>query len=314
MAFILSKRMQLLYCAALILALIAYALFVAPTLHYPVGTVVHIDTGASISETAQVLVDRHALTNTFGFKLFSLLFGGVQAGTYALPARQTSFVLAYRMALGLTGLEPMLVTIPEGSTVREMGARFKDSLMDFNVQEFVRQATPYEGYLFPETYFFLPGTPPEVVIRTMRAEYEKNIAPLRAQMTASSKNEADVIVMASILEREARKLETKKIVAGILWKRIELGMPLQVDAVFGYIHATTTYSPSFDELKVDSPYNTYTNKGLPPGPISAPGLDSVIAALEPTKTPYLYYLTGADGRMYYARTFEEHVANRRHLR
>ena len=120
--------------------------------------------------------------------------------------------------------------------------------------------------------------------------------------------------MASILEKEARKLETRKVIAGILWKRIEIGMPLQVDAVFGYIHATSTYSPTFEDLEVDSPYNTYTNRGLPPGPIGNPGLESIRAALEPTKTPYLYYLTGKDGFMYYAKTFDQHVANRRFLR
>jgi UPF0755 protein len=103
-------------------------------------------------------------------------------------------------------------------------------------------------------------------------------------------------------------------VAGILWKRIEIGMPLQVDAVFGFIYGKPTFSPTFDELEVDSPYNTYKNKGLPPGPIGNPGLDSIRAALEPVSSPYLYYLTGVDGTMHYSRTFEQHVANRRFLR
>ena len=291
-----------------------YAAFIAPTHAYPAGTVVHIESGASITAVARTLQLNGALSSTVGFTFFSSLLGGVQAGTYALSNRQTSFTLAYRMAEGITGLEPLRVTIPEGSTVREIGERLERTLQDFDGAAFVHAATPYEGYLYPETYLFLPGTPVEVVIRTMRAEYEKKVSPLRAQIASSSRSEADTIVMASILEREARKLETKKIVSGILWKRIELDMPLQVDAVFGYINATTTYSPTFEELKVDSPYNTYTNKGLPPGPISAPGLESIMAALEPTQTPYVYYLTGADGRMYYARTFEVHVANRRHLR
>ncbi|MBP9816793.1 MAG: endolytic transglycosylase MltG, partial [Candidatus Pacebacteria bacterium] len=99
-------------------------------------------------------------------------------------------------------------------------------------------------------------------------------------------------------------------VSGILWNRIELGMPLQVDAVFGYIQDTQTYSPSFDDLEIESPYNTYRNKGLPPGPIANPGVNSILAAVTPTKTEYLYYLTGRDGKMYYAETFEAHKANR----
>ncbi|MEK7531203.1 MAG: endolytic transglycosylase MltG [Patescibacteria group bacterium] len=314
MAFLFSKRLQFFCCAVLTLLFILYALFVAPTVAYPTESVVHVDSGSSISEVGSMLVEHHVLATAFGFKLFSSLLGGVQAGTYALHARQTSFMLAYRMARGLTELTPLRVTIPEGSTVRDMGERLELTLMDFDAPAFVHDATQYEGYLFPETYFFLPGSPPEVVIRTMRDEYEKNILPLRPQMASSSRSESDIIIMASLLEREARKPETKKIVSGILWKRIDLGMPLQVDAVFGYIHATTTYSPTFEELEIDSPYNTYRNKGLPPGPINAPGLESILAALEPTKTPYLYYLTGADGTMHYARTFEEHIANRRFLR
>lgn len=100
-------------------------------------------------------------------------------------------------------------------------------------------------------------------------------------------------------------------VSGILWNRIERRMPLQVDAVFGYIFERATYSPSFADLKVDSPYNTYTHAGLPPGPICNPGLDALLAAARPAKTNYLYYLTGKDGLMHYAMTYAEHQANQR---
>lgn len=104
-------------------------------------------------------------------------------------------------------------------------------------------------------------------------------------------------------------------VAGILYNRLKLGMPLQVDAVFGYIFGRDTYSPSFADLKVDSPYNTYTHKGFPPGPIANPGFDSLQAALHPAKTKYLYYLTGKDNLMHYATTYAGHQANqKRYLR
>ena len=106
-------------------------------------------------------------------------------------------------------------------------------------------------------------------------------------------------------------LESKRVVAGILKNRLKLDMPLQVDAVFGYIFGRGTYSPSYADLAVDSPYNTYTHKGLPPGPISNPGLDSLEAAANPAKTDYLYYLTGKDGLMHYATTHAGHQANRK---
>ena len=117
--------------------------------------------------------------------------------------------------------------------------------------------------------------------------------------------------MASLVEKEARTIASRRLVAGILWNRLELGMPLQVDAVFGYIFNRETYSPSFADLTTESPYNLYLHKGLPPGPINNPGLDALGATLNPTKTDYLYYLTGTDNLMHYATTYAGHLANQR---
>lgn len=130
------------------------------------------------------------------------------------------------------------------------------------------------------------------------------------EVEKSGRSLEDIIVMASILEGEAKTREDMEIVSGILWKRIEIGMPLQVDTSFVYILGKATEDLTLSDLEVKSPYNTYLYKGLPPGPISNPGLDSIRAAVNPTTTPYLYFLTGNDGKMYYARTFDEHVKNK----
>ena len=119
-----------------------------------------------------------------------------------------------------------------------------------------------------------------------------------------------VVTMASILEKETKVGEDRAVVSGILWKRVSIGMALQVDAVFGYIHNTDTYHPSLDDLEVDSPYNTYRNPDLPPGPIGNPGIDALRAALSPVSSKYLYYLSGKDGTVHYAETFEGHKKNR----
>ncbi|PIP73278.1 MAG: hypothetical protein COW88_02715 [Candidatus Lloydbacteria bacterium CG22_combo_CG10-13_8_21_14_all_47_15] len=125
----------------------------------------------------------------------------------------------------------------------------------------------------------------------------------------------DVVVMASLLEKEARTMETREVIAGILWKRLKDGMPLQVDAVFPYINGKNTFQLSLEDLQVDHPYNTYTRKGLPPGPIANPGLDAIIAAINPEDTPYYFYLSDKEGMMHYARTFDGHLANKaRYLR
>jgi UPF0755 protein len=116
--------------------------------------------------------------------------------------------------------------------------------------------------------------------------------------------------MASILEGEARLLETRRIVAGILWKRISLGMPLQVDTTFKYELGKTTFDLTTEDLKADSAYNSYTRLGLPPTPVSNPGIESILAAVTPIKTNYLYFLTDKKGEMHYATTHEGHVANK----
>jgi UPF0755 protein len=114
--------------------------------------------------------------------------------------------------------------------------------------------------------------------------------------------------MASLLEKEERNMTDKKIVSGILWKRLDAGMPLQLDCTVNYITDRNDPSVSIKSTKIDSPYNTYKYKGLPIGPICSPGIDSIIAALNPTKTAYWFYLN--DGITRYARTGEEHAANK----
>ena len=113
--------------------------------------------------------------------------------------------------------------------------------------------------------------------------------------------------MASLLEEEAATLEDRQIIAGILWRRMAAGMPLQVDAVFPYIIGKNSFELTTNDLKTDSPYNTYTNRGLPPGPITNPGLDSILAAVTPQKTSYVYYLSDHDGNFHYSTTYEQHL-------
>ena len=142
-----------------------------------------------------------------------------------------------------------------------------------------------------------------------RDNFDHKLEPLESSIKASGRTFEEIIIMASILEREVVSEEDKRIASGILWKRLKLGMPLQVDAVFGYIFNRDTYSPSFSDLKTESPYNLYLHRGLPPGPINNPGLDSLDTAINPTATDYLYYLTDKNGGIHYAKTYADHRAN-----
>ncbi len=294
--------------------LLLFIIFVSAPTDFPVGTVVLVEEGSSISRVAETLERVDAITSGIIFKIAARAYGGVQAGSYALEKRESAVTLARRLAHGETGLTPISVTIPEGATLREVLGILETEVPDFDSQAFAKLVEDKEGYLFPDTYLFFRGSPASVVAARFKERYEEQVAPLRGEIQASGHTEHEVLTMASILEKEARLFETKQTVAGILWKRIEIGMPLQVDAVFGYIYGRPTFSPTFDELEVDSPYNTYKYRGLPPGPIGNPGLESIRAALQPVESPYLYYLTGVDGRMHYARTFEQHIDNRRFLR
>ncbi|MEK7063279.1 MAG: endolytic transglycosylase MltG [Patescibacteria group bacterium] len=282
---------------------VLYAFLIAPPLNYPTGMTVQVAQGESVGAVADNLYLLGAIQSRPIFKLAVILLGGsVQAGAYLLDKNNTLF-LAYRMTRGETGLEQVRITIREGMTLREIEKLVGTDLPD-----------DQEGYLFPDTYDFLPGSPADLVVARMHSRYEEHVAPLRAEIEASGHTEEEIIILASILEKEARQPETMRIVSGILWDRIKIGMPLQVDAVFGYINNRPTYHPSGEDLEIDSPYNTYKYPGLPPGPIGNPGMTAIEAALRPGESPYLYYLTGVDGTMHYAKTFEEHVRNRRFLK
>lgn len=192
------------------------------------------------------------------------------------------------------------VTIPEGFNIRQIGEAF-EKLGIFSKDEFVKAAQKEEGYLFPDTYRFYRDAKPEDVIKKMRENFDKKVAPDVSR---------DVIIMASLLEEEVKSAEDRKIVAGILWKRLERGMGLNVDAALTYILGKASHELTSEDLKYDSPYNTYKYRGFPPTPISNPGLDTILAALNPTPSPYFYYLTDKEGSVHYAATLEEHALNK----
>ena len=202
--------------------------------------------------------------------------------------------------------EEITLTIPEGYTARQMGELFEKSEL-FLKDEFLAIAQKEEGYLFPDTYRFFKKTTPEKVIEKMKKNFEEKTRDLSISH--------EIIIMASIIEKEVRGQEDRKIISGILWRRIKEGIGLQVDASLNYILGKTSAKLTADDLKVDSQYNTYKYRGLPVGPIGNPGLNAILAALNPSKSPYLFYLSDKDGVTRFAKNFEEHKANKlRYLR
>ncbi|MGB4076207.1 MAG: endolytic transglycosylase MltG [Minisyncoccia bacterium] len=312
-----SARLGRLYVflfAFVFIVLVLIFLFLSPPFAFPRGIEFEVSEDATLSEVARDLETHGIIRSAFVMKLVGRLFKAdtrLQAGLYRFEEPLGVTSILYRLEAGISGIPVIAVTFPEGSTVREMALLLTDTFQHFDSAEFQKLAKPYEGVLFPDTYHFREDVAPHEVLASMRATYESRITEIQGELDASGIFESDAIIMASLLEKEAKTFEEQRMVAGILWNRIQLDMPLQVDAVFGYIRDTNTYHPSLEDLEIASPYNTYRNRGLPPGPIGNPGLSSVRAAITPLSTSYLYYLSGKDGQMHYARTFEEHKENKR---
>lgn len=236
----------------------------------------------------------------------------IQAGDFRLSPSMD----AYQIAKNLThGTLDVWVTLIEGTRKEEMAEVIGNEL-DIPEVEIIKLAK--EGYLFPDTYLMPKDASAETIISILKNNFDKKFTPeLNAKATKKGFSQEEVVILASIVEKEAKSEKDKKEVASILLKRFENDWPLQVDATIQYALGYQTNEKSwwkkelsFDDLKIDSPYNTYKNKGLPPAPISNPGLISILAVIEAdSSTPYWYYISDRNGTMHYAKTDEEHQNN-----
>ena len=289
-----------------------YIFYHSPPALFPLNQVITVVSGESLDSITRDLYNAHVIRSPFFFRIHVIVQGGekkVIAGDYLLDRPEGSADLAYRLVHGKFHLEPVRATIPEGWNIFQIGDYFEKHLINFNLAQFLVLAKNEEGYLFPDTYFIFPTTKSDVILKSMKENFSTKFSSVPGVAT-STHSIKDIITMASILELEARTTVDRRIISGILWKRLKLGMALQVDATFSYINGKNTYELTSDDLKIDSPYNTYKYRGLPPSPIGNPGVDAIFTALNPTSSKYLYYLSSKDGTMHYAKTFEEHQVNR----
>lgn len=280
----------------------------SPKVQYPV--VVEVMEGSTFSEVASILDEKGVIQSGTVMTFLGTVSGtdrSLRAGVFTFTYAESIFSVIYRLVS--PSQADIKVTFPEGTSVRSMALILQSNIPAFDVVHFISLASKEEGYLFPDTYYFSRNVQPEEVISIMKTAFNRRLEGIDTSTSPYSFNE--ILTMASILEKEARTYEVRQTVAGILWNRLEENMPLQVDAVFGYIKGVDTYSPSLKDLEIVSPYNTYRNRGLPPGPINNPGIESIRAALNPIDTPYRFYLTDNEGQMHYSTTFEEHVRNKK---
>jgi UPF0755 protein len=267
------------------------------------------------------------------FRLAAKIWGQqpILAASYEFKPGMTMSDIYDAITKGLALSNDNEVTLVEGWTMRQMGDELQkqgvlDSSDDFVIaasQNIQRLAVEYpfikdipkagtlEGYLFPDTYRFYPESKSDAVIKRLLDNFHQHIsADDLKKIAASGRTLHEVVILASIVEREVRHPEDMKTVAGIFMNRLEAGIALQADSTVNYITNSGRDRSTNEDITIDSPYNTYKYRGLPPGPISNPGDAALQAAINPADTNYLYFLTDDQGQVHYATTLDGHQQNR----
>ena len=280
-----------------------------PPPDFPINTEVVIEEGTTARSTTELLGDLHIIRSPLLAYLYiqkSQHTSFIQAGSYTFDTPLTMAEIVQALIEGTHRTPLVKVMLPEGFRARNIHKYLPDTFATIATTTLEVQ----EGYLFPDTYHISSKTTAEEFLTLLHTTYEKRIAPYRDQIAASGLTEKDVIILASILEREANDQNSMRMVSAILQNRLHKNMPLQVDATFDYIFNKQSSELTATDLQTDSPYNLYLHTGLPPTPIANPGIAAIEAVLNPIKTDSLYYLTGNDGNFHYAKTFDEHKRNK----
>lgn len=287
--------------------------------------IIQIKKGDALEDIAQKLEKEGLIKKAHFFTFYNFISCNtprLQAGYYLFSPSMTIPEIVAKMVRGEVIKDK--ITIIEGWSTKDIADYFerknvcqkedffriifKDFSSEFDFLKDKPKNQNLEGYLFPDTYEIIYGEEPETILKRILKNFDKKITQeMRKEIENQKKTIFEIVTMASLLEKEVKTMEEKKLVSGILWKRLENKMPLQVDATINYITGKRTTKISIEETKIDNPYNTYLYLGLPPGPICNPGLDSILAAIYPAKSDYWYYLTTPEGKAIFSKTYQEHL-------
>lgn len=287
------------------------------------ATQVIVPRGSTFAQVARALVEQGVISNVTSFRLLAKARGeeaAVRAGEYRFTPQLTQNEVLRALVTGGAQVATW-VTIPEGFTVTQIAQRLERDgvgaaapfVRDFTHRGIVVggvRTKSLEGFLFPSTYLMPLGASPEQAAAPMLAEFFKELprdAATRARTLHVTVPQA--VAVASLVEREAKTEVDRPKIAAVIYNRLRLDMPLEVDATIEYALPEHKTQLTFSDLKIDSPYNTYMHVGLPPTPIANPGLPSLEAALHPSKGDELYYVYCGNGVHVFARTLAEHQAN-----
>lgn len=307
-----SVALILTWLLLILISLLIVKSFILSPKEFPVPYRLTVEKGQTLFSISQELYDAHVIKSKRLFEIFMISLGSekrISHGEYYFEEPLNAIEIAFRISGREFGINRKKVTFPEGFTIREMSDRLVIYFPNFDAYTFKALANGKEGYLFPDTYTFFPSTTAETIFTTLKDNFDIQIKPLLPDIKSSGRSLKEIIIMASIIEKEASGDGDMDMISGILWKRLDIGMALQVDAPFLYILDKKSNELTSRDLQTKSPYNTYLNKGLTPTPIGNPGLDSIKAAIFPKDSPYLYYLHDKSGTIHYAKTYTEHKAN-----
>ena len=289
-------------------------------------TYVEIPQGTGAAGMARRLADAGVVRNETAFRVAVWLRSAnrrLQAGEYRFDRPMTAAEVVDKIARGDVFLRA--ITFREGLTIRQMAALYDEKgfgpAADFvkaasnveRVQPFDPKARDLEGYLFPDTYTLPRRATAELLVERMVTQFDKALtAELRGRAAARGMSVRELVTLASIVEKETGKADERPLVAAVYANRLKIGMGLQCDPTVIYaLERAGRYDGNLrrEDLQYDSPYNTYKYSGLPPGPIAAPGLASLQAAVDPANVPYLYFVSRNDGSHAFAATLDEHNRN-----
>jgi UPF0755 protein len=262
-----------------------------------------------------------------GYARYRGLDTNLIAGTYTLSESLDATEAVDLLFAGPNTGETFRITIPEGlnraliddltneltgESYSKITAQTDQFLAEYEFLGSIPAGQNLEGYLFPDTYELFTGASTTALVNRQLSTFNTKVYQQYAEELTSHPKYSlhELLTLASVVEREVRQPETRKMVADIFLKRLDIGMPLQSDATINFITNKGMPSPLFKDLEVESPYNTYRNGGLPPGPIANPSISSIEAVLSPTANDYYYFLTTDAGVIHYAKNFDQHVANK----
>lgn len=296
----------------LLLSLAGYAAIKIITLPPALETarLVEIPEGYTAVEIAKLLEDKNIIKKAEWFLYWTNRYRvqkKLKAGIYEFSGRTPLKAVISKLLKGEVTL--VRVLIPEGFTIKEIAAVLEKKELS-KKEDFIRyaEAKNLEGFLFPDTYFFPHNISLEAISSTMFRKFKEVFQdiygePVTDENFSKVKN---IVIVASIVEKEAMYKNEKEIIAGIIYKRIKKNMPIQSCATVIYALGQPKTRLYYKDLRVASPYNTYIHKGLPPGPIANPGRTAIEAAVNPKKTDYLFFVSMGDGRNHFSKTYKDH--------